>query len=56
MEKLLNYNHPAVPQKDIMLGRAYTIEELQVSFTLEEIKCFFEPMNFKWSDLEKQTK
>jgi len=56
MEKYLTYNHPAVAPFGIKLGKVYLLEELEKMFTLEEIKCFFKPDNFKFSEvkLEKQ--
>jgi hypothetical protein len=57
MDKFLTYNHPSVPMKGIVVGRTYTLEELQEKFTLDEIKCFFKPTNFSFDELViKETK
>jgi hypothetical protein len=55
MDKLLKYNHPAVPFNGIIIGKAYTLEELQNKFTIEEIKCFFTPDNFSFDELTDET-
>jgi len=52
MEKYLTYNHPAVAPFGIKLGKVYLLEELEKMFTLEEIKCFFKPDNFKFSEVK----
>ena len=53
MDKILVYNHPAVPPTNIKLGRGYLLEELECKFTLDEMKCFFKAENFNWEDSVK---
>jgi hypothetical protein len=55
MDKFLKYNHPAVAPKGIEIERSYSLAELQKRFSLDQIKCFFKPENFEWSELEKAT-
>jgi len=50
MEKYLTYNHASVAPINIQMEKVYLLEELQKNLTLEEIKCFFKPDNFKWDE------
>jgi len=54
VDKILVYNHPAVPPVNIKLGRGYLLEELEKDFNLEEMKCFFKDENFSWDEVEEE--
>jgi hypothetical protein len=52
MTKYVIYNHPAFPPLGIKVGITYDLNELLKMFTLDEIKCFFQPDNFTWEQLD----
>jgi len=56
MEKLLTYNHAAIPIDKIVLGKEYSLKELEKDFSLTEIQCFFKPINFKWEESVVESK
>lgn len=56
MNKYLIYVHPAYPPANIKVGTWYLLEELQERFSLDELKCFFHPTNFSWSEIEPKNK
>lgn len=56
MEKYLVYCHPSIAPTNIKLNTWYSLNELKERFTIEEIKCFFTPCNFSFSELNNENK
>jgi len=56
MTKFLVYCHPSVPSIGIKINTWYSLEELQLKYSLEHIKCFFHPANFGWEEIEPEVK
>ena len=52
----LKYNHPSVPSKGIELGKVYDLEYLESLFDLDDVKILFKPIDFTWTNLDKQNK
>ena len=55
MDRILVYNHPAVPPINIKLDKGYLLEELEKEFSLDELKCFFKTENFEWDEIGTET-
>ncbi|MDD4779008.1 MAG: hypothetical protein PHT02_00195 [Tissierellia bacterium] len=52
--KYLKYNHPASMKYNI--NQVYELEELKKELSIEMIKVLFEPIDFKFEDLESKKK
>jgi hypothetical protein len=53
MIRFIKYTHPAAMGYDPMIS--YKLDDVLKSMKIEDIKVFFEPIDFKWQDLNAKS-